>query len=279
MKQIWSLAAAGAISRSFLGRVPNLAAQLGPVSSTSYRLAARISNTLRAGNAVRDFAEIQKAHVVLLCVPGGQVSRVIQMDAINWKNKIVLICDSPDDGSLHTSLGKRGAAIGSIHQISNLTDGYFIVGDRAAVRFAKLIAESLRGTAIEIPRDRLLFFQSALTLSGSFFTPLLETAVECLRQSGMQQPEAAKLAESLFQHSLRTFKRAGRKSWAGPIALADDHALAAQEQSLRTAKPLMASYFRDATRFSFDLFQTFPELTRYNKTRWKEFRKRYKQSS
>ncbi len=278
----WALAAAGAISRSFLGRVPGLSRQLGPVASTSYRLASRIANSLRAGTAVRSAAELQESAIVLICVPGGSPARLVDaafLRALDWTQKVVLACDCQDDPESASALREHGAAVGSLTSLAGLPDRFIVEGDSAAVRLGKLIVQSLRAHAIEIPRQHLLLFQSALTLSGSLFTPLLEVAIECLRQSGLEQPQASKLAESLFEHSLRGYTRAGRKSWSGPIALADNHAVEAQQQALRAVKPLMADYFRDAARFSFDLYQTFPELTRYNKPRWKAFGKRYKTQS
>lgn len=274
MTPVWGLAAAGSIGRSLVPRLPKLAHQLGPVISTSYRLAARIANTLRAGTPVREFEALGPAQVILLCVPDAQLSPLVEVDALCWKGKLVIICDSPDDPQLRDALQQRGAEVGSITQIADLPDRYFVVGSRAGIHLAKSMVRSVHGTAVEVPQEGLLLFQSALTLAGSLFTPLLETAVECLRQSGLEKPEAALLAESMFQHSLRTFKHAGRKSWSGPIALGEEQVLIAQEKALQAVKPLMASYFHDAARYSFDLYQTFPELTRYNKNRWKEFRKR-----
>ena len=278
MTPLWGLVAAGSISRSIISRIPKLARQLGPVTSSSYRLAARISNILRAGTAVREFAELHSAGSILFCCPGCSPASLVDLGAFDWSSKIVLFCDTPEDPHLESELRKRGAAVAAMNGISDLPDRYLIVGDRPAVRFAKILVRSLRGHAVEISRDRLLLFQSALTLSGSLYTPLLETTVECLRQSGMEAPEADDLAEQLFQHSLRTFKHAGRKSWIGPVAQADEKAIAAQALAMEAKIPLMAAYFRKAAEYSFNLYQTFPELTRYDKSRWAEFRKRYKPS-
>ncbi len=275
MKTNWGLAAAGLVSRSFVARIPKLARQLGPVSSTSYRLASRISNTIKAGTPVRSFADLQSCGILLLSFPGRSSIPLANLDAFDWRRKIVLCCDTLDDPCFVAELRRRGAAVADLSSIPGLPDRYAVVGDNAAVRFAKSLVRSLHGRPLEVPREQLALFQAALTLSGSFFTPLLETAMECLRQSGVEESEAATLAESLFQHSLRSFKHAGRKSWSGAIALADDEAIAVQEQALQAKKPLMGAYFRDAARHSFDLYQTFPELTRYNKERWGEFRKRY----
>lgn len=275
---LWGLGSAGNISRSLLMRVPRLKQQLGPVASSSYRLASRIANTLRAGSAVRNVSELQSSDVILLCVPGGPLTQLMDqlfVEALEWRGKTALICDSSATGAIIADLRSRGAAVATLSSVPGLPAHFVISGDRASLKIAKTLVRSVAGSALEIPQEHLLLFHAAVTLASSLFTPLLETAVECLRQSGLEPPLAAKTADLLFQQSLRSFKHSGRKSWSGPIAQSDREAVDAQVQALMLVKPQMAAYFREAARFSFELYQTFPELTRYNKERWQQFQKRY----
>jgi len=277
-RKVWALAAAGAASRTFLSRIPALRTHLGPVASTSLRLATRISNSLRAGTAVRSPVELQVADVLLVCVPGNPLEPLIDkpfMDAICWPRKLVLIVEGRNVASTAEALRARGAAVGTLSAVPGLPDHFVLTGDRPAVRFAKTTVKSLKGQALEISAERLPLFESAITLTGSLFTPLLETAVESFRQAGLDQPVAARTADLLFLQSLRAFRRAGRKSWGGPIALGDRAGMDAQQDALHAVKPAMANFFRDAARYGFELYQTFPELTRYDKVRWKEFRKNH----
>lgn len=274
----WGLGSAGNISRSLLMRVPRLQQKLGPVASTSYRLASRIANTLRAGCAVRTASQLQPTDVILLSVPGGPLTQLVDqsfVEAIQWLGKTALICDSSATGPIIADLRDRGAAVATLCSVPGLPTNFVVSGDRASLKVAKTLVRSVAGSAIEVPEEHLLLFDAAVTLTSSLFTPLLETAVECLRQSGLEPSLAAKTADLLFQQSFRSFKHSGRKSWSGPVANSDGDAIDAQVQALKQLKPQMAAYFREAAHFSFELYQTFPELTRYNKERWRQFQKRY----
>ncbi len=277
-RKLWALAAAGAANRSFLNRIPALRGQLGPVASTSLRLAARISKALRAGSPVRTPAELDAADVLLICVPGMPLEPLIDaafLDAIHWPRKSVLILEGgnvANVASVADDLRSRGAAVGTLATVPGLPDHFVVTGDRPPVRLAKATVHSLGGQALEIPAGRMPIFECALTLTGSLFTPLLEAVVESLRHAGLEQPKAARIADLLLLQSLRSFRRAGRKSWSGPIALADHAAVDAQQKALEQVNPAMAAFFRDAARYGFELYQTFPELTRYDKVRWDEFR-------
>jgi len=278
VRKLWALAAAGAASRSFLSRLPALRSQLGPVASTSLRLAARMTNALRAGTPVRAASDLDLADVLLICIPGMPLEPLIDdafMDAIQWPRKSVLILEGGNGSPVEHALRTRGAAVGTLATVPGLPDHFVITGDRPAVRLAKAMVHSLQGQVFEIAADRVLLFECALTLTGSLFTPFLEAVVESLRHAGLEQPKAAATADLLFLQSLRSFRRAGRKSWSGPIALADRAALDAQQDALQQVNPAMANFFRDAVRYGFELYQTFPELTRYDKVRWKEFRKNH----
>ncbi len=227
---------------------------------------------------MRTAAELSVADVLLICVPGTSLEPLVDHNfilAVNWPGKSVLILEGLNPAPIAKALRDRGAAVGTLSTVPGLPDHFLVTGDRPAVRLAKTIVHSLKGKAIEIAQDRLLLFEAALTLTGSLFTPLVETAVESLRQTGLDQVLAAKTVDLLFLESLRSFRRSGRKSWSGPIARGDRPGMDAQQEALHLVKPAMGVFFRDAARFGFELYQTFPELTRYDKVRWKEFRKNY----
>jgi predicted short-subunit dehydrogenase-like oxidoreductase (DUF2520 family) len=275
---LWGLAAAGNISQSLLMRVPQLKHKLGPVASSSYRLASRIVNTLRAGTAVRTAAELQSTNVILLCVPGVPLTQLVGLsfvEEIQWQGKTVLICDTAVNGEISADLRLRGASVATLNSVPGLPASFLISGDRASLKLARTLVRSVAGGIIEIAPEHLVLFDAAVTLASSLFTSLLETAVECLRQSGLDQPLTGKTVDLLFQHSLRSFKHSGRKSWSGPVANGDRDSIDAQIRALKQCKPRMASYFSEAAHFSFELYQTFPELTRYKKERWREFQKSY----
>lgn len=272
----WGLAAAGSVSRSCLARVSNLPRHLGPVASTSYRLAARIANSLKAGFPSREMSALDDCTLVLVCAPGGTIRRVcglLKDASLQWKGKTLLVFDSGEYSCDVPEFRARGAAVASLNPVDGLPDRYVIEGDREALRHAKLLVRAMGGKPVEIASDQIRMYDAAQTLAGSLFTPLIETCVECIRQTGVTGPAAAAMGEALLQRSLRAFMYAGRKSWSGPVARAERAAVDRECRALTAAKPLMGQYFRNAADFAFALYQTFPELTRYNRARW-EIRKR-----
>ncbi|MDQ6677526.1 MAG: DUF2520 domain-containing protein [Acidobacteriota bacterium] len=259
------------MGRTFVGRIPALASRLGPVCSTSFRLAARISNALRAGTPERNFAALESVDLLLVCAPAPAFCSLVDsgfLTDIDWRNKTVLVCDSTILSGDIPLPRDCGAAVASLNPVPGLPNCFATEGDHQAVRIARLLATALGGKAHHFPPERMLLYKAALSLTNSLFTPLIEGTVECLRQSGMPTREATRLAEALLKESLRAYRHSGRKSWSGPVASGDRGAVERQYLAIAADKPLLASYFRNAAEFAFDLYRTFPELTRYDKARF-----------
>jgi len=67
--QVGGLIGTGNLTDSPLTRFWSLPERLGPVKSSSYRLASRIANMLRAGHPVKDYADFESCILILVCVP------------------------------------------------------------------------------------------------------------------------------------------------------------------------------------------------------------------
>ncbi len=269
----WGLAAAGGVSRSILSRLPGLNLRLAPIGSTSFRLAVRIANSLNAGTPARSLAELDACSLILVCAPGGTMTRLktaLRGAALNWPGKLLVVVDSESYSCDLSEFRERGARVASVNLIQGYAGRYAIEGDRDALRHARVLVRDLQGKAMEVPGDRVRLYDASRTVAGSLFTPLIETCVECIRQAGITGPASAAMAEAMFQHSLRAFMHAGRKSWSGPIARADREAIDRECRALEEVRPLMARFFASSAEFGFDLFATYPELTRYNRSLWQK---------
>src|SRR5438067_1236988 len=81
---------AGALSKSLIGKLPRKAKQIGPVAGVSFRVASRMTNSLRAGRPVRNADELDAMPVILFHAPSAQVRAVaglLQQAKIDWKDK------------------------------------------------------------------------------------------------------------------------------------------------------------------------------------------------
>src|SRR5258708_35813715 len=96
---VMGLIGAGGVNRSFLSRMPVLLGGIGPVKAASFRVARRISNTLRAGKAVKSYAAMAPCHLIWIAVPDAGLDRVSRdlATAIPLAGKVVALCGSTQD--------------------------------------------------------------------------------------------------------------------------------------------------------------------------------------
>lgn len=261
MKQARSVAlvAAGSIRRSFLGRIPLLASQLGPVKAPSYRVASRIVNSLRAGYAVADYRAFETCHVILVSVPEPLLEPTLEglpEACPEWKNKSVVLCGSWRESGCLARTQRLGAAAASLEIVDNLKEHRFIVeGDAAAVREVRRLFGGQRTRVLQIDSSAKLLFQSGLTMATELLFPLVAAAVESLRHSGLSRAQAVPLVESWAQKSMRGYIKSGRRAWSGPLAADRREPVQLQLQALRQFDGRLAELYDLAARGALAFFQ------------------------
>jgi hypothetical protein len=229
-------------------------------------VAARISNSLQSGFAVTGLADFAALPVVIVCSPEAGLPLAmarLEEAPMRWDETIILIVDSNGYSSEFPQFLARGASIGSLNPVEGLVNSFVMEGSRTAVREARRIVKQLRGKPIEVPFDQMKAFDAARTIASSLFTPLVDSCVESLTIAGMDRGRAAQFAEALFARTLRSYMHAGRRGWSGPVATNDRAAILCQYEALRNVSFLRAEYFLHSAEFAFDLYETFPELSRY----------------
>ena len=86
----------GAVNRSIIGRLPSKTRVLGPVAAVSYRVASRIANLLKAGEAVRSADDLDAVRVILFHAPPDQEAAllaILKAAKIHWYGKSLILCD------------------------------------------------------------------------------------------------------------------------------------------------------------------------------------------
>src|SRR5262245_21188409 len=112
-----ALVIAGNTRLPMLRRLPHIEERLGPVRSTSFRLAGGMVKTLGAGHAVQDVREFDSCGIILLSMPDQWLTSSLEelLDAnIRWRAKTVLLCGSRHDSSVLEKLAFLGASTGSV---------------------------------------------------------------------------------------------------------------------------------------------------------------------
>jgi predicted short-subunit dehydrogenase-like oxidoreductase (DUF2520 family) len=249
------------VATSFLAGLPRH--RLGPVAASSYRVASRIVNGMRAGHAVRDADELASCRTILVAVQEKALPAAVgQLEgaAIEWRGKVVLLCRPGLVSHVLNGLRTRGAEAASVQPIAGPGKRFALEGDRLAMRAARDLVRELGGRPFEFASDRMAVYGAGLSFATSLFTPLIAACAECLGEAGKDTAAATRIVETLFQKSLREYAHAGRKSWAGPVAEGDCAAVRRQIDALTRHNPLLARFYRQAAGFALEYFRKHPDL-------------------
>ena len=248
-----ALIGAGKLTDSPLARFYWLSDRLGPVKSSSFRLASRIANQLRAGHPVKDFEEFHSAELILVCVPEPMLPEVVSELAaapIDFHGKAVVLCSLWLDSNELRQLSALGAAVGSICLIPGFDDPrYLVEGDRSAVLPTRQLVEHRGRRAVTIERFHKPFYLAALTCTGSVLFSVLMAADKSLRLAGVPPADSSSILEKQVTRTLRSFVRAGR------AALPLSRELTRQVRALAATDPDLAHYMEQSTRLAEDLVE------------------------
>jgi hypothetical protein len=254
-----ALVAGGKLTDSSLAHFWSLSEMLGPVKASSYRLASRIANSLRAGYAVKNYSEFDACRMILVCVPDQALPGVLAelfSEDISWHGKSVVLCSAWLDSSNLREFSAHGASVSSICTIPGFDHvRYLVEGDKMAIQESKRLVEHRERRAIAIERHLKPLFLAALTCTGSLLFVLLMAASESLRHAGLRSSASAAILEKQLTDSLRSYVRGGRRAYLAP------HALPQQLRALSAADPALADYLEQSCRIATQLMET-PEPSR-----------------
>jgi hypothetical protein len=254
----YGVAGAGAVSKSLIGRLP--AKTIGPVSAVSYRVASRIANTLSGGYAVRSMDELIGAPAVLFHSSPDQMAALLEsLEAagINWEGKPLVFCDCRIDRCTMARFRDKGASVALARQFE--IPGFLIVeGAVPALHTAHRLATELRLKAIEIVDGMAGVFEAAVTLGTTALTPLIDSAATFLRQAGVRESDAPRLAAALVQRTALEYAHSGKQSWGWYLRQPDTDEIEAQ---IRSAGILPGAVLRHLLVYGFELYGKHPEAS------------------
>lgn len=212
----YGLIGAGAVNASLIGRIPGKARALGPVAASSYRVASRIANMLRAGNAVRSADELDSVRVILFHAPPDQMESLtglLRAADIRWAGKSLIICDCEDAGAAGLQFRTLGASVALLRG-SGIPGRMLVEGTAPAVSHANGFARGLRMKAVQIGPGCEGAFDAAILLGSGALTPLIDHAANLFRQCGVRDTDAVKMAAAVFEQTARDYAHSGKQSWA-----------------------------------------------------------------
>lgn len=261
-----ALLAAGRIRDSFLRKIPSLRERLGPVGSSSYRLASRISNLIGCGYPISGFEAFNNCPLILMSVPEAWLAQSVAQlleAGIEWNGKTVLLCDAELGSEQLDKLSQAGASVGSLAPVPGGEDRLLVAeGDRKAVREARLLAEQPGVRVVAFDRGQKALYSAAVCFATSLALPLLTASVETMRACGMDPNDAQTIADRLFQKTLRSYLQGGRKAWEGPLPAQNRKVIRRHVQALFRISPLLASYYYENAVLVAQIFRQDPQWLR-----------------
>ncbi len=255
----YGIAAAGAVGNSLIGQLSREA--LGPVCGVSYRVASRIANTLRGGYPVRSAAEMNGAPAVLFHSPPDQIEgllKLLESAPVDWSGKSLIFCDCAAGEAVIGRFRDRGASVAVARKFE--IPGYLAIeGMPLALITAHRIAKELRLKPIGIEAGCADIFDAAVTLGTSALTPLIDAAATFLREAGVRDTDAPRLAAALFQETARAYAHSGKQSWGWYVKEPEAQRIEAQ---IKGAGPRLGPVLRLLLLYGFELFDKHPGTAR-----------------
>ena len=243
-----ALIGSGKLTDAPVTRLLRLSDRLGPILSPSYRVASRLANSLRAGHAVKEYAEFEDCCLVVISVPDEGLAQIVAELAaagICWRGKAVIVCSTWLGSCELETLARCGASVGSISPIPGFEDSWYLVeGDNLAIRETKRLIERGDRRLVTIERRRKPFYLASLTCTGSLAFASIVAASEALRHAGVSQVEAAEMMEKQYRKALRSYLKAGRKG------VPEVREISKQLRALTAADPELAHYVEQSSRLA-----------------------------
>lgn len=240
----FGLVAEGESRHSEILRLPRLDDYLGPVKSSSFGAARKLSNYLRAGYPVTEYEELQAARVILLRAPDTSISRMVSelCDAgLVMSDYSFVLCESWLTTEALAALRQAGATVATVISMPTEERKWFLMeGQQTAIRHLRPFIERNHARALEIrPGTKHLCFAAEL-LSTALPMPLLIASQQALRGTGLASHNLTTISAEMIHEMYRGFLKGARMNWGGPLndcspALAEAHL-----EMLRSTNPEIA---------------------------------------
>lgn len=215
--------AAGALSRSLIGRIPRKAERIGPVAGVSLRVASRMANSIGAGYAVRGPAELTGISTILFHSPPDQSTDLAALLAeapLNWPELQLLFFDCEPPQGAASLFRELGATVGSLRSLP-VPEFVLIEGAPPVVVRAQRLAAEMNLKPLDTSEDKSGLFDVGVALGTFALTPLINRSIELFRSAGLRDKDAVNAALSLFQKTVRDYAHSGRQSWEWHVQAPD----------------------------------------------------------
>jgi predicted short-subunit dehydrogenase-like oxidoreductase (DUF2520 family) len=248
-----ALICAGPANSQALAQLPGIEDRLGPVKATSFRLASRITNALRSGFPARTIEDLAGCGIILVVAPDRGVKRVVDelvRSKIPWPGKMVVLLSAALDSSELKVLAERGAGVASLHNVEGMAGPrYLAEGTTSVLRELRSILP-IGSQMMEMEPGKKQLCLAGLSLVTTMLTPMIDSAVNCLKIGGLSGRECSALVDRLVTNTARAYVKSGPKSWGGALADRDWSAISKQMSAISARDPELAKWFDQCANYA-----------------------------
>jgi len=192
----WGLVSVGGAAGSYLARMNSFLAHLGPVKSSSFQVASRLSNALRHGYPVSYYANLELCPLIFIFEPEHSLDRVLRDVAAQMPvhRTMVVLCECTRDSLASNPLRAAGARIASLNQVEQSRDKLFVAeGDPHTLKALERLMDREKRKLVAMPPGAKPMFLAGVQLAKYLPLPMIAASVESLRAAGLPRAEAARL--------------------------------------------------------------------------------------
>ena len=236
-----SLIGAGRVGRSLLSALVNAGNNPAAIISRSSKSAGSLADLVECPLFGEDIALIPEiTDIIVLTLPDDSLDGVVEMIKKDWKYKpgtLVIHTSGIKESSVLEPLRECGAKTVSIHpvasfpatEILSLEGIHFAVEGMEKDRAIELV-NSIGGIPFKIDAGKKALYHAACTFASGYINVLLETSLELMDKSGME--EARDVVLSLAESSIEGWKNSGVGSLTGSVARGDVGSVRSHLESL-----------------------------------------------
>jgi|SRR5579875_2493361 len=240
----FGLVAEGDSRHSQILRLPRIADDLGPVKSSSYGTARKLSNFLRAGYAVSEYDELQAARIILLRMPDSALPRILDelyAAGLVLSNYSFVLCESWLTTEALAPLRQAGATVATLVSVPTEERNWFLMeGQQTAIRHLRQFIDRNDARALEIRTGTKHLYFAAELLATALPIPLLVASQQALRGTGLASHNLTTICSEMIQEMFRGLLKGARMTWGGPLNECSAELAASHLAALRSSHPAIA---------------------------------------
>ncbi len=231
---------------------------------------ARAACAFIGAGTVAGWSTLAPAAITLLATPDDAletVARQLADSAAIDAGAVVFHCSGAHSSALLAPLRARGALVASVHPLKSFAAPQRAIldfagtccaseGDAAALAVLAPLFDAIGGRRFEVAADAKLLYHAGAVLACNHLVALMDAALRCMEQAGVQRAAAWTALRPLVDGTLANIDHGGtRAALTGPVARGDMDTVQREIEATRTAGAEVSDAYRILTQLALQLRQ------------------------